>query len=216
MVLENVIIKNYGAYNVVNASKAICLINESGEDTQHVKDIDLKTHIRTDLSPKKDEAEEINNIDDLQETSQTQQFTATPTDLSLYIYDSCPLLTCKKKVHPSKESNLYTCDKCKKIYKVAAKGIIANLEVSKDGKAKKLTLFNGLAEQFLGLSAEEIEKEKWHENPTELLDKVRFLHSFQVTGGKVANEYTITYFDCLEDQTHLKCLEHSHQPHLQP
>ena len=102
MVLENVTIKNYGAYNVVNASKAICLINESGEDTQHLKDIDLKTHIRTDLSPKKDEAEEINNIDDLQETSQTQQFTATPTDLSLYIYDSCPLLTCKKKVHQAK------------------------------------------------------------------------------------------------------------------
>ena len=65
MILENVTLKNYGVYNVVNASKATCLINEDFDEIDELKNINLNIPVRTDLSPKKDEAEEVHNIDNL-------------------------------------------------------------------------------------------------------------------------------------------------------
>ena len=63
MILENVTLKNYGVYNVVNASKATCLINEDFVEIDELKNINSNIPVRTDLSPKKDEAEEVHNTD---------------------------------------------------------------------------------------------------------------------------------------------------------
>ena len=197
IVIENVAVKNYGTYNVVNATKATYQLNEMHDNIQGLKNVNLQNPIETDLSPRKNDAEEVSNLENLQDntSNQTQQFTATPINLAITIYNSCPLVSCKKKVHSNEEANVFTCDKCKKIYRVAAKGIIANIEVEKDTKTTTLTMFNEIAEQLLGMSGEDIERQGLHENSTELLAKIGHMHSFQVTNGKVGNEFIITDFD---------------------
>ena len=92
------------------------------------------------------------------------------------------------------DTNLYNYDKCKKTYRIASKGIIANIEVSKK------IYFSMIWRK----SAESIENQILHEDPSMLLEKSMHSSFFQSYWWPNSKLVHCNDFDCTENQNQTK------------
>lgn len=90
-------------------------INDILPEVEHLTKVSVDASVNTDLSPKKKTATVVQNLGELVDQNIPQKVSAVPTKVYVALYNSCPVLGCKKSVYKNEDTNYYTCDKCEKV-----------------------------------------------------------------------------------------------------
>ena len=97
IVFENVIVKNYGACYLINATNSLYTLNPKSDHLKFLYEIAQEKPISVNLSPEKKKATQIKCLDSLMENNTLQEVMAEPIEVIMDCYHSCPALGCKKK-----------------------------------------------------------------------------------------------------------------------
>ena len=192
IVFENVIVKNYGACYLINATNALYTLNPKSDHLKFLYEIAQEKPISVNLSPEKKKATQIKCLDSLMENNTLQEVMAEPIEVIMDCYHSCPALGCKKKMKENEKSNTYSCDKCNRIYVASATGLCAKVLVSANNAVKTFTFFNDIAEKFFNMKGKDIISEGV--SSEKLLETVQNQYIFTVSGGRKDNEFLVTKF----------------------
>ena len=149
ILIENALVKQYGAYTCLSMSPARYTINPT-HITQCLREkIDESDQV-PDISPRKITVklttENANTVND----GQLVSFKGTVKAIKHAVYDRCSSRNCRKAMY--KRGDIYACDKCETDYIAAAAGIRLTVTLRDEFNVDRdIVIFNEKAMSFLGI-----------------------------------------------------------------
>ena len=187
ILIENCIVKQLGAYTVVNSSSATITLNPVHPDLQGLYSMGSTTSPVMNRSPQKVNPVTISSLEALAETNVQQQVEGTVIGVTFSLYDQCPFVSCRKTVKKL-DMDIYSCSKCNRLYKVSSTGLRLSLTVHNNNTTKSFVLFNDKAEQLVGMkTATMLSEEVTAEDLAQRLNGITFI--FILSGGRKADEF---------------------------
>lgn len=95
VVIENVACKSFGAYYVMNGSKAQCSFNVGLPNIEYLSNVSIHSEVQLNLSTSKKNPYIVPSMDALVGQNVLQQFIASPTAVIVSLYECCPVFICK-------------------------------------------------------------------------------------------------------------------------